>query len=138
MRINPGENAVRLPLIALILLGAVRLDAVVVRGGDHNDKGDWWNGAEEPYSFGELDGNGDGKVDATEWRAGRNQLERAIKETRAGLSEALDKDDSGKVSRYEAAEARPRLATLWAQAKALALAAKYPSSGRLPLITPAC
>ena len=110
----------RLTILALILLCAGTLDAVVVRsdGGDDN-----WPTVTAPYSFGELDGNGDGKVDATEWKAGRTQLDRAIKETRAGIRDDLDTDESGKVSRYEAAEGKQRMASLWAQTKALALAA---------------
>jgi hypothetical protein len=110
-------------LILMLIICTASLHAVVVKtGGDGGNEG-WWDNAKDPYSFGELDGNGDGKVDAAEWKAGRSQLDRAIKETRAGIADALDKDDSGKVSRYEAAEGKPRMATLWAQTKALALAA---------------
>jgi len=106
--------------LALGLACLCPLHAVVVSHGDGGSDEKW---ATDPYSFGDLDGNGDGKVDAGEWKAGRTQLERAIKETRAGIADDVDKDDSGKISRYEAAEAKPRMMTLWNQTKALALAA---------------
>ncbi len=115
-----------IPLV-LLLICAGSLPAVVVHGdGDGIDNG--WPSSKEPYSFGELDGNGDGKVDTGEWKAGRAQLERAIKETRAGIRDDLDSDESGKVSRYEAAEGKRRMATLWAQTRALALA-KHDTDG---------
>lgn len=118
---TPGVR-MRLALLALILLCTGTLDALVVKL-DGNGSDERWPTVTEPYSFGELDGNGDGKVDAAEWKSGRAQLERAIKETRAGIRDDLDTDESGKVSRYEAAEGKPRMATLWAQTKALAIAA---------------
>jgi hypothetical protein len=108
-------------LALLLIICATSLDAVVVRGD--GDGGDNWQNVTDPYSFGELDGNGDGKVDAAEWKAGRTQLDRAIKETRAGIRDDLDKDESGKVSRYEAAEGKARMQTLWNQTRALAVAA---------------
>jgi hypothetical protein len=120
MRTSP-ETAMRLSLPLLFLCCMATLDAVVVR--THDDRDDNWPTVTAPYSFGELDGNGDGKVDGAEWKAGRSQLERAIKETRAGIRDDLDTDESGKVSRYEAAEGTQRMTSLWAQTKALALAA---------------
>lgn len=108
--------------IVLVLMScACAMHAVVVRSGDGDDDG--WHAAKDPYSFGDLDGNGDGRIDGAEWKAGRAQLERAIKETRAAILETLDRDDSGRVSRYEAAEGKPRMMTLWAQTRALAVAA---------------
>lgn len=86
------------------------------------DGGDAWRGVSDPASFGELDGNGDGRISDAEFKAGRAQLERAIKETRAAALEDFDKDNSGKLSRYEAAESRPRFHSLLEQARALARA----------------
>ena len=43
--------------------------------------------------------------------------------TRAGIADDIDKDENGRISRYEAAEARPRMASLWQQTRALAIAA---------------
>ncbi len=92
--------------------------AAVYVGADDSDQSD-----KDPYSFGELDGNGDGKIDQAEWKAGRSQLERGLKETRASIADALDRDHSGKVSRFEATEGKPRLSSLWVQTRALAMAA---------------
>ena len=117
---DPPEPTMHLILSFLFLCCIATLDAVVVYsdgGGDGN-----WQNVTDPYSFGELDGNGDGKVDGAEWKAGRSQLERAIKETRAGIRDDLDRDDSGKVSRYEAAEGKARMQSLWIQTRALAVA----------------
>lgn len=113
--------------LALILI--VAATAAAESGGGvvtrpRVDDGDWWNdGVKLPYSFGQLDGDGDGRVGGAEWEAGRRQLERALKETRAGIQEALDRDDSGKVSRYESAEGQPRFRSIYGQARALAIAA---------------
>lgn len=87
-----------------------------------NDGGDAWVGVADPASFGELDGNGDGKISDVEFKAGRAQLERAIKETRAAALEDFDKDNSGKLSRYEAAESKPRFHSLREQSRDLARA----------------
>lgn len=105
---------------AALIIASALLPAAVVTHRDGDDAHPW---AKDPYSFGELDGNGDGRVDAAEWRAGRAQLERALKETRAGIADDIDKDENGRISRYEAAEARPRMASLWQQTRALAIAA---------------
>ena len=114
MRIIP------LLILAGLAVAADRTPRVTIGDSD----GAWdFPGANDPASFGELDGNGDGKVSSTEWKAGREQLMRAIKETRAAALDAHDRDDSGKLSRVEAAEAKPRFASLWQQTRALALAA---------------
>ena len=112
-------------LLPLLLLScsafaAERPKVVVIDG---NDTGWSFTGVEDPASFGELDGNGDGKVDAPEWKSGREQLVRAVKETRASALDGTDRDNSGKVSRYEAAEAKPRIRSLWQQTRSLAIAA---------------
>jgi len=111
--------------LALILLAcAAGLNAAVVVSGGNDLRDDtWWEAAKDPYSFGEVDANGDGKVDAAEWQAGRNQLERALKETRASIADSLDRDQSGKVSRFEAAAGKARMGSLWQQTRALAIAA---------------
>jgi len=107
-------------LLASLVVAADRTPRVTIDGND----GDWdYPGANDPASFGELDGDGNGKVSSTEWKAGREQLGRAIKETRAAALDAHDNDGSGKLSRVEAAEAKPRFASLWQQTRALALAA---------------
>ena len=111
-----------LPLLLLIstCVGAVeRTGPVVVTT---TDNGDAWHGVSDPASFGELDGNGDGKISDAEFKAGRAQLERAIKETRAAALGDFDKDNNGKLSRYEAAESRPRFSSLLDQARLLARA----------------
>lgn len=111
----------RYHLLPILLAACAALPAAVVQH-ESDDGTDWWQAAKDPVSFGELDGNGDGTVDAAEWKAGRGQLERALKETRASIMQGLDRDQSGKVSRYEAAEGRPRLRSLWTQTRALGLA----------------
>jgi Ca2+-binding EF-hand superfamily protein len=93
---------------------------IIPSGSSSGD--DPWNGAGDPVSFGELDGDHDGKVSQAEWKEGRAQLERAIKETRAAALEANDRDHNGKLSRYEAVEAKPRFTSLMTQARLLALA----------------
>ena len=121
-----------LPLLLLCLLPSLLAAAdrtPLVRPVGDGDSGDSvWQGAANPASFGELDANGDQKIDRTEWKAGRLQLEREIKETRALALEAFDQDQTGKLSRYEAAEAKPRFASLWHQARALARA-NYDADG---------
>ena len=92
---------------------------VVVTKSDGNDT---WNGAGTPASFGELDADSDQRISDAELKAGRVQLERAIKETRAAALEDFDRDNSGKLSRYEASEAKPRFHSLLEQARALARA----------------
>lgn len=109
-------------LVILLIAVSAALPAAVVRTSDGDGHDDSWQAGKDPVSFGDLDGNGDGKVDAAEHKAGRTQLEKALKETRASIVESLDRDDSGKVSRFEAAEARPRLKSLWLQTRALGLA----------------
>ena len=111
-----------LPLLLLFstCVGAVeRTGPVVVTT---TDNGDAWHGVSDPASFGELDGNSDGKISDAEFKAGRSQLERAIKETRAAALQDFDKDNNGKLSRYEAAESRPRFHSLLEQARLLARA----------------
>ncbi len=110
-----------IPLLLACGVFAADRTPVVSIDGD----GDGWKftGIEEPASFGELDGDGDGKVSDQEWKAGREQLVRAVKETRAVALDGTDRDQSGKVSRYEAAEGKPRFKSLWQQTRALAIAA---------------
>lgn len=74
------------------------------------------------WSFGELDANADGKLSPAEVAEGRQALEKAIRDTKAGMVQYLDKDNSGKLSKYEASEAKGRVASLNQQARALALA----------------
>ncbi len=74
------------------------------------------------WSFGEMDANGDGKISPAELAEGRQGLEKAIRDTKAGMVQYLDKDNSGKLSKYEASEAKGRVASLNQQARALALA----------------
>lgn len=117
------RNLLTLPFLLLLGCAACAADrpkVVVIEG---NDTGWSFTGVEDPASFGELDGNGDGTVDGTEWKSGHQQLVRAVKETRASALDGTDRDNSGKVSRYEAAEAKPRIKSLWQQSRSLAIAA---------------
>lgn len=75
-----------------------------------------------PVSFGDLDGNGDGKLSEAELHASRQQLVRAVKECRAALIESLDRDDNGRISRFEAGESKGRIGSLITQARTIALA----------------
>jgi len=109
MRILPTLLLCSALLPSTCLFAVERPGPVIVTKSDGNDA---WQGAADPASFGELDGDHDGKISDAEFKAGRAQLERAIKETRAAALENHDKDDSGKLSRYEAAESRPRFVSL--------------------------
>ncbi len=110
-------------LLTLVILFPVTVQAAVVRtdGNDH-DSGWWREGNTQPYAFGVLDADGDGKVTQAEADVIRHQLDRGVKETRAGLLDALDKDENGKVSRFEAGEGKGRFKSLLDQARAIAIA----------------
>jgi hypothetical protein len=110
---------VRALVLCAVLVSS--LPAVVVSAPDSG--GDWWReGQTTPWSFGQLDADGDGKVSAGEVAAARQQLALAIKETKASLMAAVDLDHSGRMSRYEAAEATPRWVSLRERARELAVA----------------
>lgn len=93
---------------------------VNVQDGSGND--DQADAMGAVWSFGELDANGDGKISSAELAEGRQGLEKAIRDTKAGMVQYLDKDHSGKLSKYEASEATGRIASLNQQARSLALA----------------
>lgn len=106
----------RIPLL-LFALGAVGASEVIRVPGN----GSWHQKQENtsPLSFGDLDGDGDGKVSSAELHAARQQFVRAVKECRASLMESLDGDDNGRLSRFEAGEGKGRIGSLIAQARAL-------------------
>jgi Ca2+-binding EF-hand superfamily protein len=111
-----------LRIVLLLVVLIVPLSAVVVSGGDTNN--DWWReGQTAPWSFGVLDGDGDGKISAAEFSAAQKQFATALKETKSSLLAAIDADHSGKVSRYEAAEGMPRWVSLRERAREMVVAA---------------
>lgn len=73
-------------------------------------------------AFAPLDGNGDKRIDSSEWQAGRKALTNALDKTRADIVGALAKTESGKVARFTASAAKPLFVSLLGQAKALVLA----------------
>ncbi|MBA3699345.1 MAG: hypothetical protein H0W78_10875 [Planctomycetes bacterium] len=109
-------------LVLLAVLSAP-LSAAVVSGGVDNNS-DWWrDGQTAPWSFGVLDGNGDGKVSQGEMATARMQYAAALKETKSSLIAAVDLDQSGKMSRYESAESSKRWISLRDRARVMAIAA---------------
>ncbi|HEX3135025.1 MAG TPA: hypothetical protein VHX44_15780 [Planctomycetota bacterium] len=110
---------------ALILLFACianPLSAVVVAGPSDGDANWWREGTTAPWSFGVLDENNDGKVSQGELANARQQFAIALKDTKASLMAAVDLDQSGKLSRYEAAESSKRITSLRERAVELARA----------------
>lgn len=107
----------------LLTLATSPLFAVVSGGGSAVTNGDWWkDGRTNPVSFGILDENGDGKVSVAELAKAQTQLSAAIKETQSSLISAIDADNSGKVSRYEATEGMARWVSLRDRARELTMA----------------
>jgi Ca2+-binding EF-hand superfamily protein len=119
------SNPMLRPLALLLTLASCPLFAVVaVSGGGVIYGGtDWWSdGSKNPASFGILDEDGDGKLSNNEMFKARQQLATALKETKSSLINAVDLDQSGKMSRYEGAEAMPRWVSLRERARELAVA----------------
>lgn len=107
-------------LLLLLLIALAPCAAAVGRSAEAEG---WWNdGSTDPWSFGVIDGDGDGVFTPAEIGVAQAQFQTALKETRSSLLAAVDRDQSGKVSRFEAQEAKPRLEALIKQSRALALA----------------
>lgn len=118
------------PLALLLALASCPLFAVVVGGGKTivggggtYGNGEWWSdGSKNPTSIGILDADGDGKITNGEMANARQPFATALKETKASLMMAVDLDQSGKMSRFESAEAMPRWISLRERAREMAIA----------------
>lgn len=109
-------------LLLLSLAVSPLLAAVISTGGDNNNGARWDDGSKDPYSFGALDADGDGRLTNAEMAKAREQFATVLKETKASLIGAVDRDNSGKLSLYESAEAMPRWISLRERARDLAIA----------------
>ena len=111
-------------LATIVLLASSPCWAAVVGVSmeDGNNGNNSWNeSSKTPYSFGVLDEDADGKLTNGEMLKARQQFATALKETKASLMGTVDGDNSGKLSRFESAEAVPRWNSLRERARDLAV-----------------